>query len=174
MFYPLRVPYKVKYERLALREYLFRRALHYAKFTSRKVECCASQNWEYIWFNVRGWWMHEQKGSTKDRKRSKYTGTYNTSPHVFYSLLCIGYTVCIWNTNSNTVEPDRPQHYSPAAFVIAQQNFSVTFISLPFHSRKQNRRDWKKNVGISVFVYLLKMCNSEIGRLYVACVSAIL
>jgi hypothetical protein len=38
---------------------------------------------------------------------------------------------------SNTPENDRPQHDRPAACVIAQQYSCVTFVSLPFHSRKE-------------------------------------
>ena len=38
--------------------------------------------------------------------------------------------------NCSTLEPDRPQHYHPAACVIAQQYSSATFISLDFHYRK--------------------------------------
>jgi hypothetical protein len=37
------------------------------------------------------------------------------------------------NTNSNTMEPDRLQHDSPAASVVAQQYSSFSFISFGFH-----------------------------------------
>jgi hypothetical protein len=37
----------------------------------------------------------------------------------------------------NTLEPDRLQHDSPAACVIAQQYFSATFVSPRFHCRKE-------------------------------------
>jgi hypothetical protein len=40
------------------------------------------------------------------------------------------------NQNSNTLEPDRPHHDGPAAFVIAQQYSSADFFSLRFHSSK--------------------------------------
>jgi hypothetical protein len=74
MFYPLRQLYIVKYERVALKSYLFRRYQNYEKVTFRMVECCASQNWEYVCFNVRGYWMREQKGSTKDLKKVEMQG----------------------------------------------------------------------------------------------------
>jgi hypothetical protein len=41
------------------------------------------------------------------------------------------------NANSNTVEPDRPQHDRPAACVIAQQYSSATVFSFRFDSRKE-------------------------------------
>jgi len=42
-----------------------------------------------------------------------------------------------WNPNSNTLEPDRPQHDRPAACVIAQQYFSITLVILRCHSHKE-------------------------------------
>jgi len=48
------------------------------------------------------------------------------------------------------LEPDRPQHYHPAACVIAQQYSSATFVSLHFHSSKEKFGRLLKNVTISV------------------------
>jgi hypothetical protein len=42
------------------------------------------------------------------------------------------------------MELDQLQHYSPVACDTAEQNFSATFISLPFHFRKEDRRALKK------------------------------
>ena len=53
-----------------------------------------------------------------------------------------------WNPNCSEPEPARQQHDLPAAFVIAQQYSSATFISLHFHSRKEisvtrfKKRSW--------------------------------
>ena len=55
-----------------------------------------------------------------------------------------GITVYVWsnikwsavlNPDSDTLEPDRPQCDRFAAYIIAQQYFSVAICSLPFHSR---------------------------------------
>jgi hypothetical protein len=43
----------------------------------------------------------------------------------------------ILNPNSSTPEPDRPQHVSPTACVIAQQQSSATFVSLCFVPTKR-------------------------------------
>ena len=42
-----------------------------------------------------------------------------------------------WNPNSNTLEPDPPQHDIPAACVIVQEYSSATFLSFRYHSRKE-------------------------------------
>jgi hypothetical protein len=48
------------------------------------------------------------------------------------------------------VEDDRPRHYRrPAAFVIAQQYSSVTFIALSFNSNKEKLGAHVKNNIIS-------------------------
>jgi hypothetical protein len=41
------------------------------------------------------------------------------------------------NPNSNSLAPDRPQHDSPTACVIAQQYSSATFVSLLSHSHQK-------------------------------------
>jgi len=101
MFYPLRVLYIVKYERLALKSYLFRRSPNYVEVTFRMVECCASQKWEYICFNVQGCWMREPKDSTKDRKRS--SARVLTILALTYSILySISDILCIFEIQSAT------------------------------------------------------------------------
>ena len=42
-----------------------------------------------------------------------------------------------WNTNSKTVEPDRPQRDLPAACVVSKQYSSAILFSLRSHSRKE-------------------------------------
>ena len=44
-----------------------------------------------------------------------------------------------WNSNSNTMKCDRPQHDHPSACVIAQQYSSASFISRRFNSSKKFR-----------------------------------
>jgi len=48
------------------------------------------------------------------------------------------------NSNFSTLEPDGQQHDLPAVFFIAQQYSPATFISLPFHSRKEKLGAFKK------------------------------
>ena len=43
---------------------------------------------------------------------------------------------CSWSSDTNTMEPDRPQHDCLAACVIAQQYSSACFVLLLFHCRK--------------------------------------
>jgi hypothetical protein len=51
------------------------------------------------------------------------------------------------------LEPDWPQHNRPAACVVTQQNYSVTFVSLQFHASKEKFGMLLKNVTISVSLY---------------------
>ena len=53
----------------------------------------------------------------------------------------------------NTTEPDRSLHDRPAAYVIAQQYSSATFVSQRFHSRNGKSGEHLKNVMISVFFF---------------------
>jgi hypothetical protein len=59
--------------------------------------------------------------------------------------------------NSSTLEDDQPQHYRPAAFVIAQQYSSATFIAFGFHSSKEKLGAHVKNIIISKFLLLLEL-----------------
>jgi hypothetical protein len=52
-------------------------------------------------------------------------------------------------SDSNTPEPDRPQHDRPAACVIAQQHSSTAFVSLRFGSSKEK-------LGARIKILLLK------------------
>jgi hypothetical protein len=61
------------------------------------------------------------------------------------------------NTNSNTMEPDRPQHDRPAASVVAQQYSSFSFISLRFHCCKQKFGTIKKLLLYQLFFKFLKI-----------------
>jgi hypothetical protein len=74
-----------------------------------------------------------------------YTCIRSPSTHVQLHL----YMQSIWNPNSNTLEPDRPQYDGPAVCVIAQQYFSTTFVSLCFHIRR-------KILGLFSKMYLVK------------------
>jgi hypothetical protein len=57
------------------------------------------------------------------------------------------------NSNSDTLEPDRPQYNRPAASVIAQQNSSVTFISMCLYSRKEKLGERLKVALFKFIVY---------------------
>jgi hypothetical protein len=48
--------------------------------------------------------------------------------------------------NSNTLEPDRPQHGGSAAFVIAQQDSSAVLVSICSRSHKEKFGARFKNV----------------------------
>ena len=64
-----------------------------------------------------------------------------------------------WNLKSSTVEPDRPQHYRPAACVSAQEYSSNSVVSLRFHSRdKQNWRPSQKCYFFSCFNFWNLAC----------------
>jgi len=52
--------------------------------------------------------------------------------------------VQLWRPNSSTPEPDRPQQDRHAAYVVAQQYSSATFVSLRFHSGNGNVDAFKK------------------------------
>jgi hypothetical protein len=54
------------------------------------------------------------------------------------------------------MEPDRQQHDCPAICVIAHQYSSATFLSLRFHSRKENVGMLLNKLIIS-FLYLFKI-----------------
>jgi len=43
----------------------------------------------------------------------------------------------IWNPNSKTLEPDRPQNDRPVSGVFAQKYSSAAFVQLRFHFRKE-------------------------------------
>jgi hypothetical protein len=76
----------------------------------------------------------------KFRRESEnaYLGTeYTCSQLCMYDVYTREWS---WNANSNTPEPDRPQHDRPATCVIAQQYSSTTFVSLRFYSRKKKIR----------------------------------
>jgi hypothetical protein len=51
-----------------------------------------------------------------------------------------------WNTNSSTLEADRPLHDGPAACVIPQQYPSTDFVSMRFLSPKKKFGPRFKNV----------------------------
>ena len=60
------------------------------------------------------------------------------------------------NSNSNTLELDRPQRDLPAACVIAQQQSSPTFVLLRFHFRTKKFDVFYKNVNLFFFIKLCK------------------
>jgi hypothetical protein len=64
------------------------------------------------------------------------------------------------------VEPDRPQHGRPVACVNVSQYSSSTFLSLRFHSRKEQFGVRLKNV-ISIFL-IFKNCVCRGVSLYVS------
>ena len=72
------------------------------------------------------------------------------------SLKSVQWQSC-WNPNFNTLEPNQPQYDHLTARVIAQQQSPATFLSLHFHSRKEEYGTFFKNVTISIF-YLFKNC----------------
>ena len=75
-----------------------------------------------------------------------------------------------WNQNSNTLEPKRPQHDGPIAYVIAQQYSSATFISLYFYSNNKNFGTSSKNcIYFCLFHFLKKSLWSERVRLFLNC-----
>jgi hypothetical protein len=66
-----------------------------------------------------------------------------------------------WNSNFSTLEPDGQQRDCPTVFVIAQQYSPATFVSLPFHSRKEKLGAFKKYY-CSIFCFFKKCLESEI------------
>ena len=88
-----------------------------------------------------------------------------------YICSCVCMYVCIyvytreygWNPNSNTMEPDRPQHDSPIAYVIAQQHFPSTFLSLLSLSCKGKSCARVQNIVVSYIYFFLKLIISEIS-----------
>jgi hypothetical protein len=71
------------------------------------------------------------------------------------STVCVCTRQSSWKPSSSTLEPDRPQHDRPAAYVIAQQYSSATFVSLCFHSRKGKIRDVSKMLLFLSFTFFL-------------------
>jgi len=73
--------------------------------------------------------------------------------------------------NSNTLEPDRPQHGWSAAFVIAQQYSFANFVSLCFHSGKKKCTARLKNV-IIIFLNCisLKLLNFKLLKSGSVCI----
>jgi hypothetical protein len=97
------------------------------------VEFCASRKWQYIW------------------STTVYVCVYiyiyiyiHTHTHTRQSG---------WNPNSNTLEPDWPQHHRPVVCVIAQQYSSATFFSLRFTSRKKICGASFKNIISRFYVF---------------------
>jgi hypothetical protein len=58
-----------------------------------------------------------------------------------------------WNSNFSTLEPDGQQQDRPTIFDIALQYSPATFISMPFHSRKEKLGAFKK-CYCSIFCFL--------------------
>ena len=67
------------------------------------------------------------------------------------------------NQNSNTLEPDRPQHDGAAACVISQQYSSADFVSLRFHSSKG-----KSDAPFKKFHYFIYFTISKLGKCKIA------
>ena len=73
-----------------------------------------------------------------------------------FSIHMVNYT-CIYtrkdtlNPNSNTLEPDWPQHARPTNGVITQQNSSSTFFTLRFHYPKKKYQHAFQKCFISIF-----------------------
>jgi len=61
------------------------------------------------------------------------------------------------------MEPDRPQHDSPIAYVIAQQHFPSTFLSLLSLSCKGKSCARVQNIVVSYIYFFLKLIISEIS-----------
>jgi hypothetical protein len=62
------------------------------------------------------------------------------------------------NSNSITLEPDRPQHDRPADCVIAQHYSSDTFVLLRFYSRKEKLGAFHQCYYFNSFIF--KICIS--------------
>ena len=80
-----------------------------------------------------------------DLRNKLHTGMFDASrilhklEFVVHVVHYIGYVYSSessWNTNPNTLEPDRQQHTQPAACVIVQQCSSAIFVSERFYFRK--------------------------------------
>jgi hypothetical protein len=57
------------------------------------------------------------------------------------------------NSDSNTLEPDRPQHDRPDAYAIEQQFSSAPFLSLSFHFRNKKLETLSK-ILFYFFIFL--------------------
>ena len=80
-----------------------------------------------------------------------------------WSNTCAYITKSSWNPNTNTLEPDWPQHDRPAGCVIAQQYSSSTCVSRSFHSRKEKFGARLTNLVIYIYTYfLIKLLRPEI------------
>jgi hypothetical protein len=75
-----------------------------------------------------------------------------------------------YTSELNMLEPDQRQHVCFGACAIAQQYSSATFISLPFHSRKEKCTIHFKNVIISILFYFFKIAYLQLLNLHY-CVS---
>jgi hypothetical protein len=84
--------------------------------------------------------------------------------HNMYNYVCVGiYTRhSSWNSNSNTLEPCRPQHDGPTACVIVQQYSSPTCFSLRLRPQKEKIRRVSKMLLFQTNVLTLKLPKSEI------------
>ena len=88
--------------------------------------------------------------------RSVYVPRSPTPVTVRYTYILwalYGYTrESSWNADSNTLEFDHPRHDRPTAYVIAQQYFSRTFVSLRFLSRKETFSAFQKYRSFLLFL----------------------
>lgn len=70
------------------------------------------------------------------------------------------YKIVIWDPKSNTLEPDRSQRSSLVGYVVAQQYFSASFVSLHSHSCKEKL---SARLVFVTFLLSLKLRNSVGG-----------
>jgi len=92
-------------------------------------------------------------GTPRLELRSRRFGTSRNWIHILSAILYT-YVLCVaLNSNSNTLQPDRPLHYPNAACFIAHQYSASIFISLLFfYSRKGEKGRAFENFSIFTFL----------------------
>jgi hypothetical protein len=120
---------------------------NYVPESPAQVEFCASHNSVYTRSGTKRLPKICNKTSGLDPSYRK-----ETKPHLWTWV-----RECFRAFPFCTLQPDRSQHDR----VITQQYSSTSFISLQFHSRKENEEARLKNVIISFLLFFFKCHNSE-------------
>jgi len=111
--------------------------------------CCGGRRYVYqclIWYTTTGWilqknfkpiYWHSPNNAIVAFRRVRQNSEFFYTTYCTYGQEHTHKKESNRDPNSNTVEPDRPQHGWSAAFVIAQQYSFAAFVSLRFHSGKK-------------------------------------